>query len=163
MAPVLPLSDPVPARRFTRRQATVATAAVAVALAYGWAESAARTFTWPARVATGVIVVGVFLYPWWWHRARRDAGQGSAGVHGAAPAVGDAGADRSPRLTTPTVVVWSVVAGVVVAWELFALFHGPRSVYPTISSLYVAAAKLRLVRAVAFSGWMALGVWIARR
>ncbi|MHB1711821.1 MAG: hypothetical protein ACYCV7_10520 [Acidimicrobiales bacterium] len=134
----------MPARRATRRQAGVATAAGAAALAYGWAESAARTFTWPARVATGVIVVGVFLYPWWLRRSR-------------------AGTERPPRLTMATVVVWSVVAAVVVAWELIALLHGPRNVYPTISSLYVAAAKLRLVRAMAFSGWMALGVWIARR
>jgi len=60
-------------------------------------------------------------------------------------------------------VPWLVLAAVVVAWELFNLFAGPRATYPTISSIYDAVARWPAGKALIVFVWLALGWSLVRR
>lgn len=61
------------------------------------------------------------------------------------------------------VAVWSVLVVALAAWELFALFHGPRHVYPTASSLLHEVDRSHPIRAVLFLAWLAFGWDLLKR
>ncbi|MFZ2056924.1 MAG: hypothetical protein WAV54_05910 [Acidimicrobiales bacterium] len=60
---------------------------------------------------------------------------------------------------------WLFAALVVLAVELWELFHSPRSLYPTLSSLAneVLGPGHRVVRAAAFMCWGACGLVVSSR
>jgi len=164
--------------RARRRWSLLATGTVL--LVWGWLDAHTRTFTLPAEVSAGIAIAAAYAaaYARRRHR-RRTAERGADGSRGIEPNVsatkgtesgaedggghGTASLRSGPPLTSRTVVVWGAVIGAAVAWELFALFHLPRHLYPTFSSLYVAASRLLAVRVVAFAAWLALGIWIVRQ
>ncbi len=59
-------------------------------------------------------------------------------------------------------VAWALTAGLALAVELWELFHSPRNLYPTLSSLAneVIGPGHRLGRALAFVCWGAFGLVI---
>jgi len=110
---------------------------------FAWFVTGFRTFTWPPRLTvfgTAVVVV------WSAERIRRPE-DGAPSGGGWSTGLG----------------IWMLLIALLGAWELNSLFRGPRSVYPTLSSLADIALRRHPVRMVAFVGWLALGWDIARR
>jgi hypothetical protein len=109
----------------------------AAAAAYAWWAAGLRPFTWPALVAVA-----------------------AAGV--AAIVVGT----RRRRPGTPRpdgAVLWVALVALLAAWELAAYVQAPRADHPTLSSLANEVLDWHPLRAVAFLGWVAAGVELARR
>jgi hypothetical protein len=48
-------------------------------------------------------------------------------------------------------------------WELQSFLQHPRSQHPTLSSLSNSLLESHASRMVAFVGWLAGGIWLARR
>lgn len=67
------------------------------------------------------------------------------------------------RTTLASAAPWLALVVVVLAWELFSFFAGPRAAHPTVSSMYDALARWRVTKAVAFFAWLALGWYLVRR
>lgn len=118
--------------------------AVVLVAGAGWAIASTRTFTWPAELLTGALEVGVVAGAVARHR-HRPTGTERAAV------------DRR------SAALWSALVAVAVAWELSALFGGPRHLHPTLSSLTDVAFRVRAVKAAAAAVWLALGAWVAAR
>ena len=57
---------------------------------------------------------------------------------------------------------WAVLGVLVLALELTTYALGPRVDYPTVSSLYDSAARVRPAKGLLFSAWLALGAALAR-
>ena len=110
---------------------------VAAAVAYAWWVAGLRAFTWPALVAVGVAGAAAIV----------------AGTRGRRPPA------RLPRGT----LVWAVLLALLAGWELAAYLQSPRADHPTLSSLADPVLDWRPARALAFLGWFALGVDLARR
>ncbi len=117
---------------------------------YAWAVSATRPFTVPAEillVLPGLIAVAVRLDA---DARRRQA----ARERGEEPRRGEARlhrrAVRHGRPWVPTLgdVLWVVLIVVAVAWELAALFQGPRQFHPTLSSITNGLFDRQVVKAV---------------
>ena len=62
------------------------------------------------------------------------------------------------------VIAWQLAAAFLAAVELWELFHGPRSTYPTLSSLAneVLGPGHRVARAAAFVCWAGCGLIVVR-
>jgi len=170
-----PTAEAPQSGRARRRWSLLATGTVL--LVWGWLDAHTRTFTLPAEVSTGIAIAAAYAAAYARRRHRRRATeQNLSRSRSIEPIVsategtesgrddgeGDGAASlRSGRpLTGRTLAVWGAIVAVAVAWELFALFHLPRHLHPTFSSLYVAASRLLLLRVVAFAAWLALGIWI---
>lgn len=102
-------------------------------------EARSHTFTWQAELLTAaaiiLMVVGFFRV-----------------VRSEQPRSFDRGA----------IFTWSVVVSAVVVFELVNLSQGPRSRYPTISSITNELLGHSLPgRALIALGWLGLGVWLA--
>lgn len=72
----------------------------------------------------------------------------------------------APAGGRPTVVAWLAVAALIVALELVTLFagaSGARHAFPTVSSLYDAAARARAAKALLAVVWLGLGWSLFRR
>ncbi|MHB1548163.1 MAG: hypothetical protein ACYCX8_05440, partial [Acidimicrobiales bacterium] len=151
-----------------------------VLLVWAWLDAHTRTFTLPAELSAGIAIAAAYAAAYARRRHRlRAAERGPGGSRSTGPSRpepggtepggldGDGGDSTSSRsgslLTRRTLVVWGTIIAIAVAWELFTLFHLPRHLYPTFSSLYVAASRLLAVRVVAFAAWLALGIWIVRQ
>jgi polyferredoxin len=69
------------------------------------------------------------------------------------------------RLRGYGLAAWVLVAGLVVAVELWELFHSPRSFYPTLSSLAngLIGPGHRIGRAAAFVCWAVCGLVVSER
>jgi hypothetical protein len=52
---------------------------------------------------------------------------------------------------------WWVAIAVLVGWELFNYFQGPRHDYPTISSIYDHVARWQWAKAALIAAWLVLG------
>jgi hypothetical protein len=61
------------------------------------------------------------------------------------------------------VLIWAIVCGLLVGWELVAYFQHPRADHPTLSALAERVIDWRPARAVAFITWIALGADLSRR
>jgi hypothetical protein len=68
-----------------------------------------------------------------------------------------------PRLQWRTTFPWLVVAGGLVAWELFSLLSSPRSAHPTLSSLLNTVDASTPGRAAALAVWLVLGAYLVKR
>lgn len=113
------------------------TSLVAIAAAYAWWAAGLRPFTAPVLLvvaATGVAAIVV--------GTRRR---------------------RPPTSHPDGAVVWVVLLALLAAWELAAYVQAPRADHPTLSSLANEVLDWRPLRALAFLGWVVLGVDLARR
>lgn len=118
---------------------TVVAGGVVVA-AYAWMASGLRPFTVPALVAVlggGVAALAVGVR---WPAGAATGRPGAAGAWG-----------------------WALLAAALAAWELQSFVQHPRSQHPTLSSLTTEALQIHWRRAGALVGWLAGGVWLARR
>lgn len=156
--------------------------ATAVLLFWAWTAAGANNFSLSARATTavgGIAVVVIALLQGrlgrrmpkaLWRPGRRDL----------VPETQDEG--RGPaeeamapirRHTALTWTVWGLMLAVVVAWEMVAFLHGPRSAHPTLSSMFVfitssaapkaAVSTSHAIKAFAFLVWLGLGTWLLRR
>jgi len=127
-------------------------AAVVGAAAYAGLLATTRPFTLEADVVTAV--------------ALAVAAGAVAATLATTRSVGPDG--RSGRLPGPAVTgrrpyaVWIVLAGAVVAWELFCFFGGARPAHPTLSSIYDIVARTEAVKAVVVLAWVGLGWALVR-
>ena len=110
---------------------------VAVAVAYAWWTAALRPFTWTALLAVGVAGGAAILVG---TRRRREAAGAPDGA-----------------------LVWAILLALLAGWELAAYVQHPRADHPTLSSLANEVLDWRPARAVAFLGWLGIGVDLARR
>ena len=62
-----------------------------------------------------------------------------------------------------TSMPWLVLVVLVAGWEVFCFVALPRSSHPTLSSMYDAVSRWRVVKAVLVLAWMALGGVLVRR
>ena len=110
-------------------------------MGYAWAATGLRPFTLPSLVATVgggllAILVGARL-------PRRPA--------------------PIRRAVTAGGWVWFALAAAIGMWELQSFLQHPRSQHPTLSSLTNTLLESHASRMVALVGWLAGGVWLARR
>ncbi len=72
---------------------------------------------------------------------------------------------RHEPLRQKGIVAWALAGGLVLAVELWELFHVPRSLYPTLSSLAneLVGPGHRVGRGVAFVCWGLCGLVVASR
>ena len=130
----------------------------------GWFIAAVPPFGVEANVVTfsaaaAILAVSAALARW-----RRPPPPGREGeVNQGRPGRPTAASDTSGRL--PGLVAWALAALLIVAVELWELFHAPRSAYPTLSSLAneVLGPGHRVARAAAFVCWGACGMVVGRR
>ncbi len=52
---------------------------------------------------------------------------------------------------------WWVAILLLVGWELFNYFQGPRHSYPTVSSIYDHVARWQWAKALFIAAWLGLG------
>jgi len=110
--------------------------------AYGAVAAVGDPMTWPVRVAVAAPVVAVLVLAVrrGWHRAHSPRTRSGIAVSGPVP-----------------IIVWMVLLAVVATIQLGHFFAEPRSIYPTLSSLFEEPLSFYPVRAVAFSVWAWLG------
>jgi hypothetical protein len=70
-------------------------------------------------------------------------------------------ATRPAQWFRAAVVVWSALAGAVVAWELLALRSLPRSAHPTISSITESVEQFHVTRLALYAAWVWFGWMLA--
>ena len=129
----------------------MAVAALLAAALAGWASGTAP-FSVPADVAVSVpsamlaaVLVAQRVAP-----TRRLWRPRTLPVEGA----------RDRRSSAP----WVALIVLMLAVELASYFHpGPRSLYPTVSSIADRALRYRPVKAAAFLGWLAGGWYLVTR
>lgn len=116
----------------------MAGAAVVLGAAYSYLAAGTKPFTTGADVLTAVPfgVLAAVLVAGWRHRL-------------------------SPALSSRARMwPWAAVLGVLAAWELCTYAAGlafGRHAFPTMSSLYDGVAGVRVLKALCFAGWLALG------
>lgn len=132
------------------------------AAAYAGLLATTRPFTLQADgVTAAALVVGAVAY------VARVAGRGTrdtvdggtggeAGTSG--PAIGPGPMAAQWRPYAP----WILVAGAVVAWELYCFFGGARPAHPTLSSIYDIAARSQAIKAAVVLAWLGLGWALVR-
>jgi len=132
--------------RANRRTLLLGAGLIAV-LAYGWWFTDREPFSDGASRALLVPVVLLIVVATV-HRARRKSDAREA-------------APRAAPGFRAAIVVWSVVIGALVAWELIALRSLPRADHPTISSLVEGSEHHHIARLALYVGWIALGWTLA--
>ena len=60
-------------------------------------------------------------------------------------------------------LAWSVLAALLIAWELRELTGSPRVDYPTVTSIVATVTSFRPVYALAFLAWLVLGYKLIER
>ncbi len=121
-----------------------------------------RPFTWSANVATAVPIVMVAAFAissvvgtvQSTGEPARDGGP----ARGRGPDRGEA-----PGSTGRRGLAWPIAAMVVVSFELVNFVQGPRSSHPTLSWMLDSLDAVWWIKGVTFLGWLALGVYLARR
>jgi hypothetical protein len=146
-----------------RRHALAKTAATAALLGYAWVATSLRPFTWPDRLMTAALGVGVLLLAArspgrhrmtlrrWWAVWRAELRGGGAGDERRAVAW---------RLGT---AVWGGLILAIAVWELVERFSSPRSAHPTLNSITDPLLAHHLPRFLAYLLWLALGRDLLRR
>ncbi|WP_194860484.1 hypothetical protein [Dietzia sp. SYD-A1] len=109
---------------------------------YGALAALGDPMTWPVRVAVagGVLIVIVLAVRRGWHRPGSPGDRGDLSKAGPVP-----------------IIVWVVLLAVVAVIQLGHFFAEPRSIYPTLSSLFEQPLSFYPVRAAAFAVWAWLG------
>jgi|HubBroStandDraft_1064217.scaffolds.fasta_scaffold257325_2 hypothetical protein len=127
-------------------------AALVATGAYSWWVATTTPFSVGADVATAIPlgVLGALAVVQW--RADRANGAPARPLRRLDPA-----AATGAAWPLPTVLLAAL------AFELYNLFSAPRSVHPTVSSLYDSAAGTHAWKAVFVLAWLALGWDLLRR
>ena len=60
-------------------------------------------------------------------------------------------------------MLWSILAAVLIAWELRELTGSPRVDYPTVTSIVGMVTSVRPLWALAFLTWLVLGYRLIER
>jgi hypothetical protein len=132
---------------------------LALLAAYAWWAAGVRTFTWPARLLTGVpgllLVLLGFLTPGVRHPTR-TSGLDARHHLGTYRARRRAGLDVDPAAFLGG-AAWSLVVCAALAWELYAYTHGPRGAYPTLSSVIGELERNHIARTLALMLWVVAG------
>ncbi|MHB8219478.1 MAG: hypothetical protein ACYDHU_04050 [Acidimicrobiales bacterium] len=138
------------------------------AAAYAGLLATTRPFTLEADVVTALalaVAVAAVVLRLASARTVRTVpdGTGGAGGTGGTGGTGGARRDQEPgfagwRPSAP----WIVLAGAVVAWELFCFFGGARPAHPTLSSIYDIAARSEAAKAAVVLAWVGLGWALVR-
>lgn len=151
-------------------------------LGAGWVEAQASTFTTKARLIVGAAVLIVFTCAALQRQPRGRWLDVLLGREPHQPAALQSTRHQPTRcsrtrphddpppahlppesVTRVTLITWTAVITLTTAWELVALFHHPRALHPTLSSLYGMAAQLPGIHAVAFAVWLGFAYWILRQ
>lgn len=119
----------------------VPVAGTGLVLGFCWLAGGFATFTVPAEICT--FVAGAAMVAYGMLRPRPD--------------------QRVVAVTRRSWWFWGGWLAAVTGWELWALFSGPRSAHPTISSLLSPLLDTHPARALALLLWLAFGWWLARR
>lgn len=124
----------------------------------------AWTERWTARAAGAAVV---FAYAWWATGRSPFTTTATLTVVGAGlVAIGIGHAlrpENRPRPARSGAGRWVVILVALAGWQLQAYLQQPRSEHPTLSSLTNAALDSHTGRALAFTAWVGLGLWFARR
>jgi hypothetical protein len=122
----------------------------------------------PARLGAFALGIGaLFAYGWWATGLQPFSAAASLATVGpgiAAVVIGTA--VRRPTVPAAALsgaVVWAVLVGALVAWQMFAYLQHPRSEHPTLSSLANSVLDTQPARAVAFTLWLIAAALLARR
>ena len=144
---------PTPSRlRPRRRRRLVLVALLAVAAAYSWfASYLDLSHLAPFVVGVPMVAGAVAAFRSWIHHDRRRAASRSHQRR------------RFGGLHHRAVVAWSVLAALLIAWELRELTGSPRVDYPTVTSLVSTVTSFRPVYALAFLTWLVLGYKLIER
>jgi hypothetical protein len=151
------------ARSLAGRRLAGRAAAVATVLAYSWLATTFRAFTWPMRITTAL--PGVVLFAAAARDRRRRArlrvwlSQWRTVLGGAHPYL----PVRSKVAWRAGTMVWSLLIAAIAGWELMARLNGPRSQYPTISSMVGALTQPHAIRFLVFVLWLLFGRDLLRR
>ncbi len=151
------------ARSLAGRRLAGRAAVVATVLAYSWWATTFRAFTWPMRITTAL--PGVVLFAAAARDHRRRAGL-RAWLSQWRTVLGDAHPYlpiRSKVAWRAGTVVWSLLIAAIAGWELMARLNGPRSQYPTISSMADALTQSHAIRFLVFVLWLLFGRDLLRR
>jgi hypothetical protein len=106
-------------------------------------------FSWNARIATGLVGVAIVAVALARNQHRRRPE--------------DVPRPQLGGSRTASLVVWLVVLGGLVAYQLAIFFSEPRDLYPTLSSLINPVIEPYLVRAAAFFTWIWAGWYLVAR
>jgi hypothetical protein len=145
----LPAVSTVPSRRRPR----VALAALLLAAAgYSWLASDFDLSRFaPLVVGVPMVFAAVAALRSWIHHDRRRAASRSCERR------------RFGGLHHRGVLMWSVLAALLIAWELRELTGSPRVDYPTVTSLVGTITSFRPVYALAFLAWLVVGYRLIER
>lgn len=114
-------------------------------------------------------VIAVGACAWWVTGLAPFSTAATVAVVGSGAMVAIGSRSGGGRVTGDDVVtqrdaaIWGTLAVALAAWQVGALVQHPRVEHPTLSALANAVLDPRPVRTVAFVGWLAGMVWLARR
>jgi hypothetical protein len=122
------------------------------AAAYSWlASDVDLTAFAPLVVGVPMVIAAVAAFRSWVHHDRiRASSPGHV-------------RRRFGGLHLRAVVMWSVLAALLIAWELRELTGSPRVDYPTVTSIVATATSFRPVYALAFLAWLVVGYRLIER
>jgi hypothetical protein len=145
----LPPSPASPPSR--RRQRVVVAALLAVAAGYSWLASDLDVSRFmPVVVGVPMLAAAIAAFRSWVHHDRKRATT-SYERH------------RFGGLHRRSVLTWSVLAALLIGWELRELTGSPRVDYPTVTSIVGNVTSFRPVYALAFLAWLVLGYRLIER
>src|SRR6476661_5521342 len=147
-----PEPSPAPARPSRRRRRLVVGSLLAVAAGYSWfASDLDISHFAPLLVGVPMVFAAVAALRSWIHHDRRRASARSASRR------------RFGGLHHRAVLLWSVLAALLIAWELRELTGSPRVDYPTVTSLVASVTSFRPFYALAFLAWLVVGYRLIER
>jgi hypothetical protein len=135
-----------------RRRRLVVGALLAVAAGYSWLASDLDVSHFaPLVVGVPMVLGATAALRSWVRHDRRRAASPTKERH------------RFGGLHHRAVGAWSVLAALLIAWELRELTGSPRVDYPTVTSLVGTVTSFRPVYALAFLAWLVLGYKLIER
>jgi hypothetical protein len=148
-APSAPPRSRTPSKR---RRRLIVGALLAVAAGYSWLASNLDVSHFAPLVVGVPMVLGATaaLRSWIRHDRRRAASPVKE-------------RHRFGGLHHRAVGAWSVLAALLIAWELRELTGSPRVDYPTVTSLVSTLTSFQPVHALAFLAWLVLGYKLIER
>lgn len=145
-------APPASRARLWRRPRFILSGLLAVAAGYSWLASELDVSHFaPLVVGVPMVAGAVIALRSWVHHDRKQA---AAHTHHRR---------RFGGLSHRAVLAWSVLAALLVAWELRELTGSPRVDYPTVTSIVAIVTSFRPVYALAFLAWLVLGYKLIER
>jgi hypothetical protein len=149
--PVPPPSSTSPRGATKRRRGLYAAALLGAAAYSGLASGLDLTRFRPLLVLVPMVAAAVAALRSWVHH---DRVRKTTAVHPR---------PRFGGLHQRAIVRWSVLAALLIAWEVHELTNSPRVSYPTVTSILGTVTSFRPVYALAFLAWLVLGYRLIER